>query len=254
MQTLFIGKPLVFLSEVNSTNTYAMNLLRDVNVIEGTVIYTDNQTNGRGQRLAQWHSSIATNLTLSCILKPSFLQTDSVFYLSKISALAVYDLLTEILSDSQYDIKIKWPNDILVNKRKIAGILIENNINRTVLQHAVIGIGINVNQVDFGDLNSIAISLRQLTNQQYDRKIVLEKLCAHIEKWYLKLKLSKFEDIDEAYSHRLFGKNQIIDFKKQDGLLFKGYIKGVTKEGKLVVEMIDSSVYYFDIKELQFVI
>ena len=127
METLFIGKNLLFLHDVESTNTYAMNLLRNVNVIEGTVIHTDNQTNGRGQRGALWTSNIAQNITSSIILKPTFLPIDNTFYLSKISALAVYDVLTDILPNSQYDTKIKWPNDILVNQQKIAGILIENN-------------------------------------------------------------------------------------------------------------------------------
>lgn len=252
MQTLFIGKPLVFLSEVNSTNTYAMNLLRDVNVTEGTIIYTDNQTHGRGQRLAQWQSEIARNLTLSCILKPTGLDINSTFYLSKISALAVYDLLAEILNDSQYDIKIKWPNDILVNQKKIAGILIENNIQKTIIQHSVIGIGININQDDFKELNPTAVSLKQIKNEIFDRKVVLEKLCIHIEKWYLKLKQLKFDDIDEQYLSKLYGINQTLTFKNQGNLPFEGFLKGVNKEGKLMVEMNDFTLRFFDIKEIQF--
>ena len=138
METLFIGKSLLFLHEVESTNTYAMNLLRNVNPIEGTLVYTDFQTNGKGQRGATWTSEIGQNITASVILKPRFLGYDKTFYLSKISALAVYDVLTEILPISQYDIKIKWPNDILVNKKKIAGILIENQFNGNYLTSCVI--------------------------------------------------------------------------------------------------------------------
>src|SRR5687768_17275673 len=121
METLFIGKNLLFLHEVESTNTYAMNLLRNVNPIEGTVVYTDHQTMGKGQRGAVWTSKTGQNITASIILKPLLTQNNT-FYLSKISALAVYDVLTDILPIGQYDIKIKWPNDILVNRRKIAGI------------------------------------------------------------------------------------------------------------------------------------
>ena len=127
MQTLFIGKNLLFLHEVESTNTYAMNLLRNVNVIEGTIVYTDNQTKGRGQRGTVWSSNIGQNIISSIILKPTFLSIENSFYLSKITALAIYDVLTDILTSGQYDIKIKWPNDILVNQQKIAGILIETN-------------------------------------------------------------------------------------------------------------------------------
>lgn len=151
METLFIGKNLLFLHEVESTNTYAMNLLRNVNSIEGTVVYTDNQTKGKGQRGALWASKIAQNITASIILKPYFLSIGNTFYLSKISALAVYDVLADILPSGQYDIKIKWPNDILVNQNKISGILIENNFTSTNIQHSVIGIGLNVNQDNFND-------------------------------------------------------------------------------------------------------
>jgi BirA family biotin operon repressor/biotin-[acetyl-CoA-carboxylase] ligase len=89
MGTLFIGKNTLFLLEVESTNTYAMNMLRNVNAIEGTVVYTDNQTKGKGQRGASWNSETASNITASVILKPQFLSVENSFYLSKISALAV---------------------------------------------------------------------------------------------------------------------------------------------------------------------
>lgn len=139
METLFIGKNLLFLHEVESTNTYAMNLLRNVNAIEGTVVYTDNQTHGKGQRGANWGSEIAQNITASIIIKPHFLNIDNAFYLSKISALAVYDVLTELLPNSHNGIKIKWPNDILVNQQKISGILIENNFtNATIDRKSVV--------------------------------------------------------------------------------------------------------------------
>ena len=155
METLFIGKSLLFLHEVESTNTYAMNLLRNVNPMEGTVVYTDNQTKGKGQRGAVWTSKIGQNLTLSVILKPQFLGQNNTFYLSKISALAVYDVLTDILLTSQYDIKIKWPNDILIKHRKVAGILIENSFATNTLQYSIIGVGLNVNQQDFDNMCNI---------------------------------------------------------------------------------------------------
>ena len=177
METLFIGKNLLFLTEVESTNTYAMGMLRNVNVMEGTVVYTDHQSRGKGQRGASWNSAVASNITASVILRPAFLESGESFFLSKISALALYDVLTDVLNSSQYDIKIKWPNDMLVDSRKIAGILIENTYNQQQIQYSVMGIGLNVNQADFGPLSGIATSLKLLTGQQHDRKEVLEKLC-----------------------------------------------------------------------------
>lgn len=254
METLFIGKNLLFLHEVESTNTYAMNLLRNVNAIEGTVVYTDNQTKGKGQRGATWSSEIAQNMTASIILKPHFLSIDNTFYLSKISALAVYDVLAEILSSSQYDIKIKWPNDILVNQKKIAGILIENNFSHTSIQHSILGVGLNVNQLNFNEFERIATSLKSLTGNNYNRTEVLELLCSKLEKWYLKLKEQKEKLIDELYLSQLFGLNETLSFVDLLGLEFRGKILGVTKKGKLMIEIDHVAIKEFDIKEVKFVL
>ena len=252
METLFIGKNLLFLHEVESTNTYAMNLLRNVNPIEGTVVFTDNQTHGKGQRGALWTSKIGQNITVSVILKPQFLGLDKTFYLSKISALSVYDVLTDILVNSQYDIKIKWPNDILVNQRKIAGILIENNFTTHSIQYSVIGLGLNVNQQDFGDFERAATSIKMLLNKDTDRKMVMDLFCQKLEKWYLKLKEQKFELIDETYLTYLYGIHQTLTFENPDKKLFEGKMIGVSKEGKLQIELPSLEVQEFDIKEVKF--
>jgi BirA family biotin operon repressor/biotin-[acetyl-CoA-carboxylase] ligase len=254
MGTLFIGKNTLFLIEVESTNTYAMNLLRNVNAMEGTVIYTDHQTKGKGQRGASWNSEIASNITASVILKPQFLSVGNSFYLSKISALAVYDVLAEILAESQYDIKIKWPNDILVNKRKIAGILIENNYNHLSLQHSVLGIGLNVNQVVFEGLENTATSLQLLSGRHFERADVLEKICIHLEKWYLKLKEHKLEFIDEQYMKHLFGLNRVMQFMDGNEKSFEGRIIGISREGKLAVETADYTIVEFEVKQVKLVL
>lgn len=252
MKTLFIGKNLLFLHEVESTNTYAMNLLRNVNAIEGTVVYTDNQTKGKGQRGALWSSKIAQNITASVVLKPQFLSIVNTFYLSKISALAVYDVLADILPNSQYDIKIKWPNDILVNQHKISGILIENNFTSTNIQHSVIGIGLNVNQDDFNEFERAATSLKLLSNSFHSRDELLEKLCINLEKWYLKLKEGKTELIDKCYHDHLYEINKITVFVDVNQHKFNGRVKSVTKMGKLLLELEDDVLKEFDIKEVKF--
>lgn len=255
METLFIGKNLLFLTEVESTNTYAMEMLRNVNLIEGTVIHTDNQTKGRGQRGSLWNSEIAANITASVVLKPHFLSTEKTFYLSKISALAVYDVLTEILPKSQYDIKIKWPNDILVNKKKIAGILIENTYQNSNIAYSIIGVGINVNQAEFGGLNLSATSLKTILNKEIERIYVLELLCQKLEKWYFKLKENKLSEIDEVYFQKLFGLNERQCFLDKNRQEFSAQIKEVRQDGKLGLLISGSQeMEYFDIKELTWVI
>jgi len=254
METLFIGNSSLFLHEVESTNTYAMNLLRNVNPIEGTIVYTDNQTHGKGQRGALWSSKIGQNMTVSVILKPQFLSLHKTFYLSKISALAVYDVLTDILTNSQYDIKIKWPNDILVNQKKIAGILIENNFTTQAIQYSVIGVGLNVNQQEFDNFERLATSIKLLLDRDFDRKKVMELFCQKLEKWYLKLKENKFDLIDDAYLNSLFGINQTLSFENPNKTVFEGKMIGVSKDGKLSIELFNLDVKEFDIKEVKFLI
>jgi BirA family biotin operon repressor/biotin-[acetyl-CoA-carboxylase] ligase len=252
METLFIGKNSLFLHEVESTNTYAMNLLRNVNPIEGTIVFTDNQTHGKGQRGALWTSKIGQNITISVILKPQFLGLDKAFYLSKISALAIYDVLTDILPNSQYDIKIKWPNDILVNSKKIAGVLIENNFTTQAIPFSVIGVGLNVNQDEFGDFERTATSIKLILDKDFDRKKVMELFCQKLEKWYLKLKEQKFELIDETYLKYLYGIHQDLLFENLDKTVFEGEIIGVNKDGKLRIKLLNFQVNEFDVKEIKF--
>ena len=254
MQTLFIGKNLLFLHEVESTNTYAMNLLRNVNVIEGTIVYTDNQTKGRGQRGTVWSSNTGQNIISSIILKPTFLSIENSFYLSKITALAIYDVLTDILTSGQYDIKIKWPNDILVNQQKIAGILIETNIANTAIKDVVIGIGFNVNQIRFDEFERFATSLKLITTHDFDRELILNLLCEKIEKWYLKLKQQKLVFIDDSYLAVLFGMNKTIPFNDSVGNRFEGKIVGVSNNGKLKIQLSNSLEKEFDMKEVKFLI
>jgi BirA family biotin operon repressor/biotin-[acetyl-CoA-carboxylase] ligase len=253
MDTLFIGKNTIFLPEVESTNTYAMDLLRNVNAIEGTVIHTDNQVKGKGQRGSVWNSKIAQNITASIILKPNFLIINQSFYLSKISALAVYDLLSEIFANSQYDIKIKWPNDILINSQKIAGILIENNFSNQFIQSSIIGMGLNVNQTEFDDYNRQAVSIKLLLNQSIDRQEVMEKLCSKLEKWYLLLKSNKTAEIDKVYNQHLYKIDVLSKFYNSENILFEGKIIDVNKLGKLLVQTTEGNIKEFDIKDIKFI-
>lgn len=250
MSTLFIGQNRVFLPETHSTNSYATELLKNVNVIEGTVVHTHNQTQGKGQRGNTWNAEPERNATFSLILKPTFLNSKNSFYLSKITALALYDVLTEILNISQFDIKIKWPNDMLVNRKKIAGVLIENSMNET-LNWSVIGIGLNVNQDDFGTIRT-ATSLKLLNSTDYSVESVMDVLFIHFEKWYLKLKKGDFDAIDCAYRQHLFAIDTECEFEK-GSVRFKATIEGVNESGLLVLKMNDGSLKNFDIKEVSFI-
>ena len=109
--------------ECHSTNSLLLDLTRKISQPEGTIVITKQQSRGRGQHGNSWESEPGKNLTLSLLLKPNFLAVKQQFYLTMAFSLGVCDFLTE---RSIGNVKIKWPNDILVNERKVAGILIEN--------------------------------------------------------------------------------------------------------------------------------
>lgn len=200
-KSLFIGTTKVHLNEVDSTNNYARRLIQDKMPIEGTVITADVQTNGRGQRSKKWETEANLNLTCSYILHPAFLAAENQFALSAAAALAVFKTVSKFLPNEP--IKIKWPNDVLVNQKKIAGILIENNLRGMNLHTSIVGIGLNVNQVSFREVFK-ATSIK-LLSQETDLNLVLESLNENLEKYYLRLRDGRRTTILSEFNSHLFG-------------------------------------------------
>jgi BirA family biotin operon repressor/biotin-[acetyl-CoA-carboxylase] ligase len=223
METLFVGKNLIFLPITDSTNSYAIELLKNVKPVEGTVVQSDFQTKGRGQRGSVWNSEPSSNLAISVILHPSFLQASESFYLYMIAALSCYDTTSQLLADSQVDVSIKWPNDIYVNRLKLGGILIENKLQGDNLQSTVIGIGLNINQILFEGLQ--AISFKALTGKTYNRDELRDNLLSKLEQYYLLLKNGKKNKLRELYVAKLLGQGEQLEF------LYKGEVCKMTVLG-----------------------
>ena len=253
MKTLFIGQNCIHLNSIDSTNSYASELLRQIMPVEGTLVYTFNQQKGRGQRGAHWESEPNKNASLSFVLYPIFLQADKQFLLNKITSLAVADLMSEMLvgSDNTKEVKIKWPNDIYVGNRKIAGILIENTLRETSIQSAVVGIGININQTIFS-ANISATSLAILTNKEFDLMRMISRLCEFMEAGYLQLKANKLEAIDSAYLQRLYQIEEWCDYSVDEQIL-NGKIIGTSVSGKLQIQLKSGEIREFNLKEIRFI-
>lgn len=251
MKTLFVGQNSIHLESVDSTNSYASELLRQIELSEGSIIYTFEQLNGRGQRGNSWESEPFKNVALSLVLYPKFLSVNQQFLLTKITSLAVADLMAELLEDSvnPKEISIKWPNDIYVKGKKIAGILIENTLRESTLQSSIIGIGININQLNFSTIQATSLAL--LSSKEFKLMEVLNRWCEFFEARYLQLKTNKLESIDNSYLERLYKLNQWSNYTSQE-TLFEGKIGGVSKVGKLQVELKNGEIKEFDLKEIAF--
>jgi len=245
---LFVGQNLVTIKEVDSTNTFLKTLLSNSKPLpEGTVIMAESQYAGRGQQQNKWHSEPGKNLTFSILLNPSFLPITDQFDLNRIVSLGVFDALEPYLGDK---LKIKWPNDIYYDNRKLGGILIETHVQGSQIKNAIIGIGLNINQESFDPGAGNAVSLKQILHRDYDLRTILSEICGHIEAYYLNLKAGKFSFVRNTYLTRLYWLNEVKRFRSNDRV-FEGIIRNVKDEGLLVVES-SQVMQEFSLKQIEF--
>jgi BirA family transcriptional regulator, biotin operon repressor / biotin---[acetyl-CoA-carboxylase] ligase len=231
---LFIGQEIKMLEKTDSTNRFALDLIRQSPPSEGYVVWALEQQAGKGQRGKQWLSEPGANLTFSIILQPHFLHATKQFSLTKAIALGIAQFVSHVLSKS-HDVKIKWPNDIYVHDSKIAGILIENVLEQTLIKHSVVGIGLNVNQVVFDSSLLNPASLKLLTSNSYILDDCLKRLCSFIEKYYLVLRAGYHKQLDDEY-HELLYKRGVWSNFMLNNERFMGKIEGVNKQGHLLMQ------------------
>jgi BirA family biotin operon repressor/biotin-[acetyl-CoA-carboxylase] ligase len=227
---LFIGQNLVKLSSVASTNNYLKDLVSNSGPLaEGTVIMADHQFAGKGQLQNVWESEAGKNLTISILLKPTFLTVGQQFELNKAVSLALLDVLSPLLGS---EVSIKWPNDILVSGKKIAGILIENSVQGSRWKQAVVGIGLNVNQTQFSPNLTRATSIKNVLQTEYNLNSLLADLCMAVERRYLQVRAQKFADLHRDYLQHLFKFGEQSKFRVANELI-EAEIMGVSPTGLL---------------------
>ncbi len=248
--TLFVGKVLHNFDKLRSTNEYAISILSKSKPIEGTVISTHFQTAGKGQIGSQWLVAPGKNITLSVILYPNFLPVPQQFSLSQAVSLAVVDFIRHFVSPAL--VKLKWPNDIYIGDKKSTGILIQNTIAGTRLQSSVIGLGINVNQVNFPAAlpNPTSIALES-GKDNYVLDDLKKLLFSCLEARYLQLKAQQWDRISTDYHASLYRLNEIHPFQSANGQIFSGKITGVTKQGLLKITT-GGEALTFNMKEVTF--
>jgi BirA family biotin operon repressor/biotin-[acetyl-CoA-carboxylase] ligase len=244
--TLFLGKNLIYLPTCHSTNDIARQLVDKNQAPEGTIVITNNQSAGKGQRGNSWQTEPGENLTFSMIYFPHFLTAEGSFWFTIITSLA----LREALESYGIQIKIKWPNDIYVGKKKLGGILIENVIDNRKINFSIIGIGLNVNQQHFNVPD--AISLYNITNRNYNLQNVLEEVSIAHEQLYLQLKKGRYDHLKSLYLKHLLGINEELKFKI-DGDYVAGVIRGIDDVGRLKLELA-GTIEYFSFKEIKFIL
>jgi len=252
----------IILDSVDSTNNYAMAKVHAGLANHGDAYFTFNQTGGKGQRGKKWHTGNGENIALSIITDPSELHIHEQFKLSAAVAVACVDFFSLFAGT---ETTIKWPNDIYWRDRKAGGILIENVIGHgqhskkkeagtysgAYWKYSVVGIGININQTSFENNLNKAISLKQITGQDFDIILLAQQLHLLVLNSFNQLLTEPFEKILQQYNERLFKRNQAVQLKKGN-IVFSTTIKEVTENGQLfTVDLIDN---LFDFGEVEWLL
>ncbi|WP_338814439.1 biotin--[acetyl-CoA-carboxylase] ligase [Bernardetia sp. Wsw4-3y2] len=271
---LFIGQNQIYLPSCQSTNeslafhTTEQKKKAQNTLFEGTLLWTNHQTQGKGQRGNSWTAQENQNLTFSILLTPTFLSPKESFWITIAVSLGVRDALEEVMKTNYPDIadsfQIKWTNDIFINHQvgneykdqKIGGILIENQINSQSINQSIVGIGININQIfDKNDTTNRAISLQELTGKEWNKENILTEILFFIEKRYLQLRAGKKEILRADYLSHLFRYQEWHYYKdKIKNQKITGQILGINPEGKLALEVAgqNGKISYFENKEIEF--
>lgn len=239
----------VHLKQTDSTNAYLQRQHSEAD-IRNWVVSADEQTAGKGMGSNGWESETGQNLTFSMALDMGFLPAERQFLLSEAVALGLYEALCPLIPEEK--LHIKWPNDLYYENRKLAGILINSTIKANLMDISIIGIGLNVNQMQFQNWPTHPISLKMITGKTYDLQPLLEQVAESI---YNKVEILKVSPtaIEEEYLQRLFRYRTWADYEV-NGKVLRLFVTGIDAFGRLMLVDEDNKEYCFDIKEIKFLI
>jgi BirA family biotin operon repressor/biotin-[acetyl-CoA-carboxylase] ligase len=239
---------IIKLNAIESTNLYLKKLAVEKDTESYTVVTANYQSEGRGQMGANWHSEIGKNLTFSILIKFDTFEIEHQFYLSMAVSLGLVVAIRHYISTPLF---VKWPNDILADKDKLAGILIENMISGNLIKQTVIGIGLNVNQEQFPSTIGKVTSLKKITGNSFDTEPLLESIVISIQNFVGYIERKEFQKLKELYLKSLYRFQKPAMFEDNNGAIFLGKIVDVFEDGKLVVELKDEKTRKFNLKEIK---
>ena len=243
----FNDMKLIKLDAIDSTNDF-LKALSGKQLLENfTVVSAENQTNGKGQMGAKWDSEIGKNLIVSILIKDVLKNNTEIFDLNVAIALAI---ISSLETYSIPNLAIKWPNDILSDNKKIAGILIENTIKNNGEIVSIVGFGLNVNQINFNELPK-ATSLAVVMGSEFDKEMLLLKIVDAIKTNISVLKNGLASDLWLEYNQKLFKKGVPMPFSNSKEEKFMGIIQNVNSFGQLSVLLENDAIETFGIKEIQ---
>ena len=234
------------MEEVDSTNDYLWELSEKENLPNFYSVSADFQPQGKGQDDNKWESAKGQNILMSILVNPDFLLAEDAYQISRWASISMIEYLKEKGIEK---LKIKWPNDIYVGQKKIAGILIQNAIEGVYLTKSMLGIGLNINQLEFTSNVPNPVSIRQTVGDTFDVSKEIGILKELLQKNYSKLKHEPQYFI-KAYHHLLYQLNENCSYQISDKVVH-GNIQGVNQFGQLILAQ-QEGVFEYDIKEIKF--
>lgn len=238
---------IIKLNAIDSTNDFLKNMTRNEAVENFAVVVTHNQTKGKGQMGSTWNSEIGKNLIMSVLVKDLLDNVDEIFHLNVAISLAVIQVLEEFKIPK---ISIKWPNDIMSDNKKIAGILIENSFKSDNTIESIVGIGLNVNQKEFSNLPK-ASSLSVITNLEFDLDVILNKILFQIKRNCALISSNQSTYLWQKYHDNLFKKGLPMAFEDVNKNQFMGIIQEISIDGRLKLLLEDDSFKFYELKQIQ---
>lgn len=227
-----------FREEVDSTNRYAKQMAEE-GAPEGTLALADAQTAGRGRFDRNWASPRGEAIYMSLILRPD-IRMESASQLTLVMGLSVAEAIRDTL---HLPAQIKWPNDVVIDGKKICGVLTEMSVDAGKIRYVVIGVGINVNNRHFPDaLRATATSLYLENGKEEDRRRILQEVLSVFERNYqMFLKREDMRDLLERYQQLLVNRDR--EVKVMDGRgVIEGTARGINEQGELLVEQKDGKI------------
>jgi len=229
------GKVLLHYKMLESTHDHALQMLAKTRPEPGTVIMADYQTKGRGQWTKTWSSEANKNLLCSIIQYPDFLNVQDVFKLNMVLSLSIADLLETYKLSA---VKIKWPNDILVNGAKIAGLLIGNGFSGQKIEYSVLSFGININQRRFAIENKQVTSMALERDQEFVVQFILRDFLQYLDYYWTLLRHGNHDEIIKKYNDRIYRINELNAFTfVRENKIMDAVIFGVEADGRLSLKI-----------------
>lgn len=211
-------------------------------------IFTDEQTQGKGLGSNKWVSHKGQNILISFIFQPP-ITIQNQFYFNQFFAISIFTFLSRYVDH----LSIKWPNDIYVGNKKIAGILIEHTIQGSQLLSTIAGVGININQLQFDPTLPNPTSLAQITGKKFEINTLILELASVLEDQYNLIKNSNYKRLEQHYFSHLYQFQKWAQYRIKDQLI-TGKIVGLSSFGQLQIESESGAIHTCNYKEVQFII